>query len=83
MYGKMIRENLCSRYDINCTLDMKINNLTIKFVLRHDNLTNRYHLQQPRPIIESKMVKHIKYMSHDEQFIKYNSLIYKHELNVF
>ena len=69
--GKMIcnkiRENLSSKYDINCTPDMKIRNLTIKFVSRYGNMTYRYQLQQPKPMIESKMVEHIKYMSHEEQ----------------
>ena len=54
--GKMIcnniHENLCSKYDTNCTLDMKIRNLTIKFVSRYRNMTYRYQLQQPRPMIE-------------------------------
>ena len=69
--GKMIcnnvRENLRSKYDINCTPDMKITNLTKKFVSRYGNMTSRYQLQQPRPMIESKIVKHIKYMLHEEQ----------------
>ena len=60
MICNIIRENLSSRYDINCTPDMKIKNLTMKFVSRHDNMTYRYQLQQPRPMIESKMVKHIE-----------------------
>ena len=69
--GKMIcnniRENLSSKYDINCTPDKEIRNLTIKFVSRYRNMTYRYQHQQPKPMIESKMVKHKKYMSHEEQ----------------
>ena len=69
--GKMIcnniRENLSSKYDINCTPVKKIRNLTIKFVSCYGNMTYRYQLQQPRPMIESKMVKHIEHMSHEEQ----------------
>ena len=69
--GKMIcnnlRENLSSKYDINCTPDMKVRNLTKKFVSRYGNMTYRYQLQQPKPMTESKMVKHIKYMSHEVQ----------------
>ena len=76
--GKMIcnniRENLSSKYDINCTTDMKIRNLTINFVSRYGNMTYRYQLQQPKSMIESKMVKHLKYMSHEEQINKYNFL---------
>ena len=41
--GKMlcnnIRENLSSKYDINCTPDMKIRNVTKKFVSRFGNMT--------------------------------------------
>ena len=77
-----IRENLCSKYDINCTPNMKIRNLTIKFVSRYRNMTYRYQLQQPKPMIESKMVKHIKYMSHEEQINNYNFLTCKHNLSL-
>ena len=83
MICNIIRENLSSRYGIKCTPDIKIKKLTTKFVSGYDNMTCRYQLQQPRPLIESKMVKHVKYMSHEEQIINYNLLIYKHELNVF
>ena len=69
--GKMIcnniRDNLSSKYNIICTPDMKIRNLTIKFLSRYGNMTYRYYLQQLRPILESKMVKHIKHMLHEEQ----------------
>ena len=37
-----IRENLSSRYDNNCTTDMKIKSLTIKFVSVCENMTYRY-----------------------------------------
>ena len=66
--GKMIcnnfRENLSSKYDINCAPDMKIRNLTIKFVSRYSNMTYRYYMQQPRSMEVSRMVKH---MSHEEK----------------
>ena len=83
--GKMIcknfRENLSSKYDINCTPDMKIRNLTIKFVSRYGNMAYGYQLQQPRPMIESKMFKHIKYMS-EEEIDNYNFSTYKHKLSL-
>ena len=82
MICKTIFENLRSKYDINCTPNMKIRNLTIKFVSRYDNMTYRYQLEQPRPIIESKMIKHIKYKSHEEQIDKYNFLACKHNLSL-
>ena len=79
--GKMTCEKICknlrSIYDTNCTPDMKIRNLKIKFVSRYDNMTFRYQLEQPRRILESKMVKHIKNMTEEEQN-KYNFLVCKH-----
>ena len=67
--GKMIcnniRENLSSRCNIKCTPapDMKIKNLSMKIVSRYGNMTDRYYMLQPRPILESKMVKHIIYVA--------------------
>ena len=75
-----IRENLSSKYDINCNPDMKIRNLTIKFVSRYRNMTFRHQLQQPRSMLETKLVKHIKYMPYEEQSDKYNFLTCKHKL---
>ena len=75
-----IRGNLSSKYDINCTPDTEIRNLTIKFVSRYRNMTFRHQLQQPRSMLETKMVKHIKYMSYEEQSDKYNFLTCKHKL---
>ena len=80
MIGNDIRENLSSKYDINCNRDMEIRNLTIKFVSHYHNMTFRHQLQQPRPMLETKMVKHIKYMPYEEQSDKYNFLTCKHKL---
>ena len=79
MICKTICENLRSKYDINCTPNMKIRNLTIKFISRYNNMTYRYPLEQPRPIIESKKVKHIKNVSEEEQD-NYNFLVCKQTL---
>ena len=75
-----IRKYLSSKYDINCNPDMEIRNLTIKFVSRYRNMTFRHQLQQPRSLMETKMVKHIKYKPYEEQSDKYNFLICKHKL---
>ena len=75
-----ISENLSSKYDINCNPDMEIRNLTIKFVSRYRNMTFRHQLEQPRSMLETKMVKHIKYMSYEEQSDKYNFLTCKYKL---
>ena len=74
-----IRENLSSKYDINCNRDMEIRNLTMKFVSRYHKMTFRHQLQQLRPMLETKMVKHIKYMPYEEQSDKYNFLTCKHK----
>ena len=83
MICNIIRENLTSRYDILCTPDMEIKNLTIKFVSRYGNMTYRCYMQQPRQMIETKMSKHVKNMSEEEKFLVYNLLSFKHKLNVF
>ena len=77
-----ILENLSSRYNTKCTHIMHIKNLSVKFVYRYDNMTYRYQLEQRRPMIESKMIKPIKYMSHEEQINNYNFLTYKLELSL-
>ena len=79
MICKTIFENLRSKYDINCTPDMKIRNLRLKFILRYDNMIFRYQLEQPRRVLESKMIKHKKNMTEKEQD-KYNFLTCKHNL---
>ena len=66
MICKTIFENLRSKHDVGCTPDMNIRILRLKFISRYDNMTYRYQLEQPRQIIESKMVKHIKNMSEEE-----------------
>ena len=62
----IIRQNLSSRYNNKCTHNMHLKNLSKKIVSCYDNMTYRHQLEQPRPITESKMVKHIKYISHEE-----------------
>ena len=78
----IIRENLSSRCDINCTPDLKIKNLTKKFVSPYDNMTYRYYMQQPRQMRETKMVKHVKKMP-EEEIDNYSFLTYKHMLSLF
>ena len=54
MICNIIRENLSSRFDINCTPDMKIKILTMKFLSAYGNMSYRYYMQQPRQMIEKK-----------------------------
>ena len=79
MICKTISENLRSKYGINCTPDLKIRNLRLKLISRYDNMTFRYQPEQPRRILESKMVKHIQNMSGEEQD-NYKFLVCKHKL---
>ena len=79
MICKTISENLRSKYGINCTPDLKIRNLRLKFISRYDNMNFRYQLEQPGRILESKMIKHIKNMTEEEQD-NYNFLVCKHKL---
>ena len=83
MICNIIRENLCSRYDISCTPDMKIKNLTIKIASCYGNMTYRYYMQQPRQMIETKMAKHVKNMLEEEKIPKYKLLTYKNKLSLF
>ena len=46
-------------------------------------MTYRYYMQEPRQMMEIKMVKHVKDMSEKENFFNQNLLTYKHELNEF
>ena len=43
-------------------------------------MTFRHQHQQPRSMLETKMVKHIKYMPYEEQSDKYNFLTCKYKL---
>ena len=81
MICNIIRENLSSRYDIHCTPDTKIKNVTKTFVSGYYNMAYRYQLQQPRPMMESEMVKHKKYVPHEEKTNIYNVITYKKQLN--
>ena len=67
--GKMICNIIRSRSDINCTPDMKIKNLTKKFVSVYGNMTYRYGMQQPRQMIETKMVEHVKICQKKKNFL--------------
>ena len=44
-------------------------------------MTFRYQLEQPKRILETKMVKHIKNMTEEEQYT-YNFLVCKHKLSL-
>ena len=80
LYVHVAGIKLSSKHSINCTPDMRRKNLTIKFVSRYDNMTYRYYMQQPIPMIETKMVKHLKNMSEEEKIINFNLLTFKHKL---
>ena len=80
MICNIIRKNLSSKRGINCAPALKVKKLTIKFVSRYVNMSYRYYMQQPRPMIETKMVKQVKNKSEEEKIIIYNLLTYKYKL---
>ena len=45
-------------------------------------MSYRYQLQQPKPMIKSKLINYIKYMSHEEQINNYNFSTCKHKLSL-
>ena len=79
----IIRKILCSRYDINCTPDMNIKNLSMKIVSHYGNMTFSYYMQQPRQMIETEIVEHVKNMSEEEKNFIDNFLTCKHTLSLF
>ena len=57
-----------------------INNLTITIFSYYNSMTLRHHLQQPRRILESKIIKHKKDASEEDKTNKYRFLSTEHNL---
>ena len=51
-----------------------ISNVTITFYSNYKSMTSKYRIQQPRKVLESKFLKHIKNASYDDKIKKYNFL---------
>ena len=57
-----------------------ISNLTITLLSKYNLMTPRHQLKQPRRILESKLLKHIKNASYDDKIKKYHFLTNEYEL---
>ena len=56
------------------SLDTVIKNMSITFFSYYYIMTPRHHLQQPRRVLESRLLKHITNLNDDEKNIKYRFL---------
>ena len=66
--------------DIKIDSSSTISNVTITLLSNYKSMTAKHKLQQPRRILESKLLKHIKNASYDEKIINYNFLTLEYEL---
>ena len=57
-----------------------INNVTITIFSKYETMTAKRKLQQPRRVLESKLLKYIKNSSYDDEIDKYNFLTLEDEL---
>ena len=57
-----------------------ISNVTITFFSIYKTMTAKHRFQQPRRVLESKLLKHIKNASDDDKETKYNFLAREYEL---
>ena len=57
-----------------------ISNLTITLFSKYKLMTPGHQLQQPRRVLESKLLKHIKNASYDDKINKYHFLTNEYEL---
>ena len=56
------------------SLDTNIKNMSITFFSYYYIMTPRHRLQQPRRVLESRLLKHITNLNDDEKNIKYRYL---------
>ena len=57
-----------------------ISDVTITFFSNYKSMTAMHKFQQPRKVLESKILKHIKNASDDDKETKYNFLAREYEL---
>ena len=56
-----------------------ISDVTITFFSNYKSVTAMHKFQQPRTVLESKIIKHIKNASDDDKINKYNFLAREYE----
>ena len=57
-----------------------ISNVTITLSSNYKSMTAKHKFQQPRRVLESKLLKHIKNASYDDKINKYIFLTFEYEL---
>ena len=57
-----------------------ISNVTITFFSKYRTMTKKNRFQQPRRVLEFKLLKHIKNMSNADKMFKYSFLTLRYEL---
>ena len=81
--SKKIRDYIFHRAmlrDIKLDSTSIISNVTITLFSNYKLMTAKYKLHQPRRVLESKLLKHIKNASYDDKINKYNFLTLEFEL---
>ena len=68
------------RKDLNIDDDSIINNLTITIFSEYHTMKRKHRLQQPRSVLESRILKQINDLSYSELVEKYRFLSRKYEL---
>ena len=66
--------------DIKLDSNSIINNLTITIFSEYYSMKSKHQLQQPRPVLESKILKHTNDLSYTELVRKYPFLVRKYKL---
>ena len=66
--------------DIKLDSNTIINNLTITIFSEYYSMKSKHQLQQPRPIFESKILKHTNNLSYTELVRKYPFLVRKYKI---
>ena len=81
--SKKIRDYIFHRATLSDTIlysSTIISDVTITFFSNYKSMTAIHKLQQPRKVLESKILKHIKNASNDDKETKYNFLCQEFEL---
>ena len=80
---KKIRDYIFHRASLNDIIlhsSTIISDVTITFFSIYKTMTAKHRFQQPRRVLETKLLKHIKNASDDDKETKYNFLAREYEL---
>ena len=70
----------CGLFDTVFRSSTVLGDVTITFFSNYKSMTAMHKLQQPRKVLESKILKHIKNASDEDKETKYNFLAREYEL---